>query len=73
MINKAATSIQKPLVIGVAGGTASGKTSVCNEIIKKLQDDPVCVPPEHLHDVIVHRQHADGIQSPTYMPLAQES
>lgn len=35
---------QTPLVIGVAGGTASGKTSVCNQIIKKLQQDPVRLP-----------------------------
>jgi len=30
-----------PFLIGVAGGTASGKTSVCNEIIQKLGDHRV--------------------------------
>lgn len=27
---------KKPFIIGVAGGTASGKTSVCNLIVEKL-------------------------------------
>lgn len=31
-------------MIGVAGGTASGKTSVCNQIIRKLREDPVRFP-----------------------------
>lgn len=30
-----------PLIIGVAGGTASGKTSVCEKIIERLQSAPV--------------------------------
>eukprot|EP01121_Diplochlamys_sp_Union-15-3_P008136 TRINITY_DN2138_c0_g3_i1.p1 TRINITY_DN2138_c0_g3~~TRINITY_DN2138_c0_g3_i1.p1 ORF type:complete len:475 (-),score=61.98 TRINITY_DN2138_c0_g3_i1:34-1404(-) len=30
-------SIKTPLLIGVCGGSASGKTSVCSEIIKKLE------------------------------------
>lgn len=33
------TSFPAPFVIGVAGGTASGKTSVCQSIIKSLQED----------------------------------
>jgi uridine kinase len=32
-------SFPAPFVIGVAGGTASGKTSVCQSIIKSLQQD----------------------------------
>eukprot|EP01090_Pellita_catalonica_P014695 TRINITY_DN3805_c0_g1_i2.p1 TRINITY_DN3805_c0_g1~~TRINITY_DN3805_c0_g1_i2.p1 ORF type:complete len:248 (-),score=44.34 TRINITY_DN3805_c0_g1_i2:274-1017(-) len=31
----------KPLIIGVAGGTASGKTSVCNKIISELENQRV--------------------------------
>eukprot|EP00892_Ulva_mutabilis_P012257 jgi/Ulvmu1/9403/UM051_0031.1 len=37
---QSSSSPRMPLVIGVAGGTASGKTSVCKQIIKKLQADP---------------------------------
>eukprot|EP01118_Nematostelium_gracile_P008637 TRINITY_DN2865_c0_g1_i1.p1 TRINITY_DN2865_c0_g1~~TRINITY_DN2865_c0_g1_i1.p1 ORF type:complete len:470 (+),score=123.85 TRINITY_DN2865_c0_g1_i1:40-1449(+) len=29
-------SIQKPYVIGICGGSASGKTSVCNKVMKEL-------------------------------------
>ncbi len=33
-----------PFIIGVAGGTASGKTSVCRKIMKQLRKDvPVCI------------------------------
>ncbi|KAJ4462475.1 putative Uridine-cytidine kinase 2-A [Paratrimastix pyriformis] len=32
---------EKPLVIGVAGGTASGKTTVCKMVIQKLHEDHV--------------------------------
>jgi pantothenate kinase len=32
---------QQPFIIGVAGGTASGKTSVCRSIVKKLMADGV--------------------------------
>ena len=31
----------EPFVIGVAGGTASGKTTVCNEIIQRLSNQRV--------------------------------
>eukprot|EP00466_Bigelowiella_natans_P007437 jgi/Bigna1/81441/fgenesh1_pg.80_\ len=34
-----------PYVIGVAGGTASGKTTVCNTIIKKMGLSPVVILP----------------------------
>ena len=33
----------KPLIIAVAGGSASGKTTVVNEIVKKLQSVEVSV------------------------------
>jgi hypothetical protein len=36
------TSI-KPLIIGCAGGTASGKTSVCKLILQKLGDHRVAI------------------------------
>jgi uridine kinase len=35
----------KPLIIGVAGGSGSGKTTIVNEIIKGLGDIPVVVVP----------------------------
>ena len=31
------------LIIGIAGGTGSGKTTVVNQIIKHLPNDEVCV------------------------------
>ena len=31
------------LIIGIAGGTGSGKTTVVNQIIKQLPTDEVCV------------------------------
>lgn len=31
---------RKPFLIGVTGGTASGKTSVCEEIIEQVKQDP---------------------------------
>ena len=31
------------LVIGIAGGTGSGKTTVVNQIINELPEDEVCV------------------------------
>jgi len=34
---------QKPFIIGVAGGTASGKTSVCEDILKKLENQRVVI------------------------------
>ena len=35
-----------PFLIGVAGGTASGKTSVCRKIMAQLNKDvPVSSPP----------------------------
>ncbi|PKI59241.1 hypothetical protein CRG98_020321 [Punica granatum] len=35
------SSIQQPFVIGVSGGTASGKTTVCDMIIQQLHDHRV--------------------------------
>lgn len=32
-----------PLLIGVAGGTASGKTTVCHKIAESLADDRVAI------------------------------
>lgn len=32
---------QQPFIIGVAGGTASGKTTVCDLIIQRLQEQSV--------------------------------
>jgi len=34
------TSGKKPFLIGVTGGTASGKTSVCEDIISQVKRDP---------------------------------
>jgi uridine kinase len=31
------------LIIGIAGGTGSGKTTVVNQIVKQLPTDEVCV------------------------------
>jgi hypothetical protein len=33
--------MRMPFIIGVAGGTASGKTTVCDYIMKRLQDQGV--------------------------------
>ena len=38
-----ATSVQQPLVIGVAGGSGSGKTTVVRRIIESIGDDQVTV------------------------------
>ncbi|KAK6144039.1 hypothetical protein DH2020_020859 [Rehmannia glutinosa] len=35
------TLLKLPFIIGVAGGTASGKTTVCNMIISQLHDQRV--------------------------------
>jgi len=32
-----------PIIIGVCGGTASGKTSVCEDILRKLEDQRVVI------------------------------
>eukprot|EP00761_Pharyngomonas_kirbyi_P012198 gb/GECH01012225.1/.p1 GENE.gb/GECH01012225.1/~~gb/GECH01012225.1/.p1 ORF type:complete len:253 (+),score=56.94 gb/GECH01012225.1/:1-759(+) len=32
-------SLREPFIIGVAGGTASGKTTVCHKIVESLKDD----------------------------------
>ncbi len=34
---------KEPFIIGVAGGSASGKTTVCNEIVESLSNKRVCV------------------------------
>ncbi|WP_418637707.1 uridine kinase [Winogradskyella sp.] len=34
------------LIIGIAGGTGSGKTTVVNQIVKELPTDEVCVIPQ---------------------------
>jgi uridine kinase len=34
---------KEPFVIGVTGGTASGKTTVCEAILKKLENQRVCI------------------------------
>jgi len=31
------------LILGIAGGTGSGKTTVVNQIVKQLPTDEVCV------------------------------
>lgn len=36
-------SKKKPVIIGIAGGSASGKTTVCEEIKNRLGDKRVCV------------------------------
>ncbi|GLJ08744.1 hypothetical protein SUGI_0095000 [Cryptomeria japonica] len=36
-------ALKQPFVIGVAGGTASGKTTVCNMIISQLRDQRVAL------------------------------
>ena len=43
------------IVIGIAGGTGSGKTTVVNEIIKKLPDDDVVIIPQDAY----YRDNAD--------------
>ena len=35
--------MKKPLLIGIAGGTGSGKTTVTKEIIKSISSDDVVV------------------------------
>lgn len=35
-------SPRQPFLIGVAGGTASGKTSVCKKIVELLEKSAVC-------------------------------
>jgi uridine kinase len=37
------TSKRSPFIIGVAGGSASGKTTVCQEIVESLSNKRVCV------------------------------
>ncbi|KAJ4455346.1 putative Uridine-cytidine kinase 2-B [Paratrimastix pyriformis] len=39
---------EPPLFIGVAGGTASGKTTVCSRIIQKLHDDGIIRPDQNV-------------------------
>lgn len=34
---------KEPFIIGVAGGTASGKTTVCQQIVDRLEDKRVVV------------------------------
>jgi len=38
-------STQRPFIIGIAGGTGSGKTSVTNKIVEKLSDSEIVVIP----------------------------
>lgn len=34
-------SRKKPFFIGVSGGTASGKTTVCKTVIDQIKEDPI--------------------------------
>jgi len=40
---------RQPFVIGVAGGTASGKTTVCDMIIQQLHDHRVILVHQARH------------------------
>ena len=44
--NHAGLGAPAPFIVGVAGGTASGKTSVCRKIMEQLRKD---VPVRLLH------------------------
>jgi uridine kinase len=48
-------SCAQPFIIGVTGGTASGKTSVCRSIVEKLVADGVRTKSAHL--VATHRRN----------------
>jgi uridine kinase len=47
---------KKPLIIGVAGGSGSGKTTIVNRIIKELGDIRVLVVP---HDQAIAEQNVN--------------
>ncbi|KAJ4845339.1 Uridine kinase-like protein 5 [Turnera subulata] len=49
--------LKQPFIIGVAGGTASGKTTVCNMIISQLHDQRVVL----LHQDSFYRSLSDEI------------
>jgi hypothetical protein len=38
-----ARTMRHPFVVGIAGGTASGKTTVCDKIMQRLHDQCVVV------------------------------
>lgn len=38
---------RRPFIVGVAGGTASGKSSVCAKIVERLQADDTLVRAPH--------------------------
>ena len=42
-VNNFKTPSKQPFIIGVCGGSASGKTTVCREIVKSLSDKRVVV------------------------------
>ncbi|XP_038704907.1 uridine kinase-like protein 5 isoform X2 [Tripterygium wilfordii] len=52
-----AVPFKQPFVIGVAGGTASGKTTVCKMIISQLHDQRVVL----VHQDSFYRSLSDGV------------
>lgn len=52
---------ERPYLIGIAGGTASGKTTLCNEIIKQLGvvGDFTLVTMDHFYKDLTPEQMAD--------------
>eukprot|EP00026_Physarum_polycephalum_P014724 Phypoly_transcript_15271.p1 GENE.Phypoly_transcript_15271~~Phypoly_transcript_15271.p1 ORF type:complete len:269 (+),score=34.41 Phypoly_transcript_15271:103-807(+) len=71
-----------PFIIGVCGGTASGKTSVCEDILKKLENKRVAIvsqdsfycslPEEVIKEVSKHNfDHPDAFDWPLLASVLQ--
>jgi len=70
---------KRPFIIGVCGGTASGKTSVCEDILKKLENQRVVIISQDsfyksLDEEVVKSVHAYNFDHPNAFdwPLLEE-
>lgn len=51
---------KKPFFIGVTGGTAGGKTSICNIIRQQFANRCVVVTFDNFYKGLTHEQHLDA-------------
>ena len=54
---------KRTFIVGVSGGTAAGKTTVCREIVKKLHISSVfTLTMDHFYKPLTHEQHKNAIE-----------
>ena len=50
----------RPLLIGVCGGTASGKTSLCRRVIERINMNCVILTFDHFYSGLSEEEHEDA-------------